>query len=67
MRISNPSNNPPTDTNTTSGALFTGSYAATPADNIGDDGGHNLSGKHAFCREGNTSGSYQFTQVLVAR
>lgn len=64
--ITNPSNMPPVEENDpAAGGLFNGTYGAPVANNIGDDGGHNLSGKTTFCRTGSTS--HQFTQVLIAR
>jgi hypothetical protein len=67
LSILNPSDKPPIDTNSNVGSEFVGIYATTPANNIGDDGGHNLPGKQAFCRIGNTPNNYQFNQVLIAR
>ena len=66
LGVDNPSDAPPVDENDGSGGgLFVGAFVAAPADNIGDDGGHNLPGKATFCREGNSS--LQFSHVLLAR
>lgn len=64
LGIDNPSGEPPSESHTAA-ALFTGTYAAPTPDNIGDDGGHNLSGKLSFCR--NHSANYKYLQVLVTR
>ena len=65
LNITNPSNAPPVDSNDPGSGLFTGTYGAPVGNNIGDDGGHNISGNTAFCRTGNTS--HQFMQVLIVR
>ena len=66
LGVENPSDAPPIDEATATGlGIFTGTYGPSVADSIGDDGGHNLEGRTAFCREGNNI--FQFTQVLIAR
>lgn len=67
LNVSNPSDVPPIDNNTGAGVNFVGAYASTPADNIGDDGGHDLPGKATFCRNQSSVPQYQFNQVLIAR
>jgi hypothetical protein len=66
LSISNPSGSVPLDESDDGIGKFTGTYGAPVADNIGDDGGHDLSGKLAFCRREGTP-IYQFNQVLIAR
>ncbi len=64
LGVDNPSNSPPLEDHT-GAAFFTGTYSAATPDNIGDDGGHDISGKNAFCRE--HAGNNKYLQVLIAR
>ncbi len=66
LGIDNPSGSPPVDENDSSGGgQFIGTFSSPVANNVGDDAGHNLSGKSTYCREGNSS--FQFMNVLLAR
>lgn len=70
LSILNPSGSPPADSNDIAGGgTFTGTYVAPVADNIGDDGGHDLAGKTAYCRyrDAGVNSHHQFIQVLIAR
>ena len=65
-KVSNPSGLVPLEETDNGTGKFTGTYGVPVADNLGDDGGHDLSGKLTHCRREGTP-IYQFNHVLHAR